>query len=194
MPPIVLWDVMGTLVHDPFFVEMPRFFGMTFDAMLDAKHPRAWVEFELGMRSEEEFLGDFFADGRDFDQHAFVSTVRSSYRWLPGLPELLEDLREAGCTMHAFSNYPVWYRLIEERLGVSRFLDWTFVSCITRLRKPDPAAYANVLRQLQVPAKRCVFVDDRVANCEAARRAGMRSVVCEGAESLCASLRLAGAL
>lgn len=194
MRPIVLWDVMGTLVHDPFFVEMPHFFGMTFEAMLDAKHPSAWVEFELGMRSEEEFLEDFFADGRDFDRRAFVSTVRSSYRWLPGLEELLGDLRGAGCTMHAFSNYPVWYRLIEERLSVSRFLDWTFVSCITGFRKPDPAAYTNVLGQLQVPAERCIFVDDRVGNCDAAGRAGMRTVVSEGFESLCASLRRAGAL
>ena len=54
---------MGTLVHDPFFVEMPKFFGMTFDAMLEAKHPSAWVEFELGECSEEAFLESFFADG-----------------------------------------------------------------------------------------------------------------------------------
>ena len=25
---VILWDVMGTLVHDPFFVEIPQFFGM----------------------------------------------------------------------------------------------------------------------------------------------------------------------
>ncbi len=43
----------------------PDFFGMTFDAMLQAKHPRAWVEFELGQRSEEDFLASFFDDGRD---------------------------------------------------------------------------------------------------------------------------------
>ena len=152
MRSIVLWDVMGTLVHDPFFVEMPEFFGMTFDAMLEAKHPSAWVEFELGERSERSFLDNFFADGRDFDRRGFVSTIRSSYRWLPGLEELLAELRATESAMHAFSNYPVWYQLIEERLRPSRFLDWTFVSCITGRRKPDPAAYAHVLNQLGVPA------------------------------------------
>jgi HAD superfamily hydrolase (TIGR01509 family) len=194
MRSIVLWDVMGTLVHDPFFIEMPDFFGMTFDAMLEAKHPSAWVEFELGERSEESFLDSFFADGRDFDRPGFVSTIRSSYRWLPGLEELLAELRAAESAMHAFSNYPVWYQLIEERLRPSRFLDWTFVSCITGLRKPDAAAYAHVLSQLGVPAEQCLFVDDRSSNCEAARQAGIRSVLFEGVGPLRESLRDAGVL
>jgi len=185
---------MGTLVHDPFFVEMPEFFGMTFEAMLDATHPSAWVEFELGRRSEEDFLESFFADGRDFDRRGFVSTIRSSYRWLPGLEELLAELRDAGFIMHAFSNYPVWYRLIEERLSPSRFLDWRFVSCITGLRKPDSAAYEHALNELGVPAEQCVFIDDRVGNCEAAQQGGIRSVLFEGAGPLRASLRDAGVL
>jgi FMN phosphatase YigB (HAD superfamily) len=96
--------------------------------------------------------------------------------------------------MHAFSNYPVWYQLIEERLSLSRFLDWTFVSCITGLRKPDPAAYADVSSKLGVPPEQCVFVDDRASNCEAARRSGIRSVVFEGVDSLRASLRDAGVM
>jgi len=194
MRSIVLWDVMGTLVHDPFFAEMPEFFGMTFEAMLEAKHPSAWVEFELGECSEEDFLESFFADGRDFDRRGFVSAIRSSYRWVPGLEELLDELRGSGCAMHAFSNYPVWYQLIEERLSLSRFLDWRFVSCITGLRKPDPAAYAHVLSELGAPAERCVFVDDRVRNCEAARQSGIRSILFEGVAPLRASLRDAGVL
>jgi HAD superfamily hydrolase (TIGR01509 family) len=194
MRSIVLWDVMGTLVHDPFFVEMPKFFGMTFDAMLEAKHPSAWVEFELGECSEEAFLESFFADGRDFDRLGFVSAIRSAYRWLPGLEDLLAELCDAGCAMHAFSNYPVWYQLIEQRLKLSRFLDWTFVSCVTGKRKPDPAAYAHVLNELGVSAEQCVFVDDRVANCEAARQCGIRSALFEGVGPLRASLREAGVL
>jgi len=192
MEEILLWDVMGTLVHDPFYVEMPKFFGMRFEDLLEAKHPSAWVEFELGMRSERDFLQSFFADGRNFDQRAFVNAVRSAYRWLPGIEALLVELSDAGCSMHAFSNYPIWYELIEERLGLSRFLDWKFVSCNTGLRKPDPEAYAGVLRELGVTAEQCVFIDDRAGNCEAARKIGIRSVVFEGIDGLREALRNAG--
>ncbi|MDH4283327.1 MAG: HAD family phosphatase [Myxococcales bacterium] len=186
---ILLWDVMGTLVHDPFFAEMPDFFEMSFEELLEKKHPHAWVEFELGERSQEDFLESFFADGRDFDRPGFIDAVQSSYRWLPGLEELLAELRSRGHLMHAFSNYPVWYQLIEERLRLSRFLDWTFVSCKTGVRKPDPAAYAHVLRELGVAAEKCLFIDDRARNCEVARQGGIRSVQFEGVDSLRASLR-----
>lgn len=189
---IVLWDVMGTLVHDPFFTEMPRFFGMTFESLLESKHPHAWVEFERGERTEEEFLEGFFADGRDFDRREFVRAIHSSYRWIPGMEEVLCELRDAGCNMYAFSNYPVWYRLIEDRLGLSRFLDWAFVSCSTGLRKPDPAAYEHVLQRLGANPGQCIFIDDRKTNCQTAREMGIRSIVFEGAEPLRASLARVG--
>lgn len=186
---VVLWDVMDTLVHDPFFVEMPKFFGMSFDELVAAKHPSAWLEFERGDLSETDFLDRFFADGRKFDQEGFVRAVRSWYQWLPGVETILAELAESGCDMHAFSNYPVWYRLIEERLGLSRFLGWTFVSCLTGLRKPDSSAYAQALSTLGLPAEHCLFIDDRHGNCEAAREHGIQALHFEGAEPLRRSLR-----
>lgn len=194
MSPIVLWDVMGTLVHDPFFIEMPSFFDMTFDAMLAAKDPHSWVEFELDERSEEDFLECFFADRRSFDHVRFIDAVRSSYRWLPGMNELLDDLRRHGCAMHAFSNYPRWYRFIEEELSLSRFVAWSFVSCRTGIRKPDPAAYARVIDELGAPAQTLLFIDDREKNCEAARQSGMQAVRFEHAVQIRRSLEGLGLL
>ena len=192
MAPIILWDVMGTLVHDPFYEEMPEFFGLSFQELLTRLQPGPWVEFELARRTEREFLDDFFLDRSDFDHQGFVRTVRDAYRWLPGMEELLGELREAGRTMHAFSNYPVWYQMIEERLELSRFAKWSFVSCLIGHRKPDPAVYTYVLRELGVPAERCIFVDDREINCEAAREAGIAAIRFEGVEPLRSSLREAG--
>ena len=194
MTRILLWDVMGTLVHDPFFVEMPDFFGLSFDDLLRAKHPTAWIEFELGRRSESSFLDDFFDDRRAYDQAAFVRAVRGSYRWLPGMEELLAELRQAGHAMHAFSNYPIWYRMIEERLGLSRYLQWTFVSCLIGFRKPDPAAYSHVVQALGAPAEACVFVDDRLSNIRGAQEAGLEGVLFEGVDALRQALAHAGVL
>jgi HAD superfamily hydrolase (TIGR01509 family) len=56
------------------------------------------------------------------------------------------------------------------------------------VRKPDPAAYARVLRDLAVSPQRCLFVDDRESNCEAARQSGMRAIRFENVEALRASL------
>lgn len=43
-PPVLLLDIMDTVVYDPFFQDMPRFFGITFKELLAAKHPTAWVQ------------------------------------------------------------------------------------------------------------------------------------------------------
>lgn len=191
---ILLFDVMGTLVHDPFYEEMPSFFDVSFPDLLQLLQPGPWVEFELGRRTESEFLDEFFRDRRAFDKDAFVETVRHAYRWLPGMEALLSELRDGGRTMHAFSNYPIWYRMIEERLHVARFAPWTFVSCLMGFRKPDPAAYAHVVEELGTVPEHCLFVDDRGVNCDAAREAGLRAVEFEGAENLRAALREHGVI
>ena len=194
MSRVVLWDVMGTLVHDPFYEEMPEFFGVSFRELLSLLQPGPWVEFELGHRSETEFLRDFFADRRDFDHVGFVRAVRDGYRWLPGMEELLVELRADGRAMHAFSNYPEWYQMIEERLAVSRFMKWSFVSCLIGARKPDPAVYARVLGELGIAPERCVFIDDRENNCEAAREAGIQAIHFRGVAPLRESLSEVGVL
>ena len=59
----LLFDVMSTLVYDPFMVDLPAFLGMSFDELLASKHPTAWMEFERGEIDEATYLDKFFADG-----------------------------------------------------------------------------------------------------------------------------------
>jgi len=181
---VLLLDVMDTLVREPWFEDAPAFFGMSLEELHAAKHPTAWVAFEEGRLDEAAFLDGFFRDGRAFDHAAFLAHLRAGYRWLPGVEALLGELRDAGVPMHALSNYPEWYRAIEEDLRLSRFLAWTFVSCRTGLRKPDPRAYAHAVERLGVPAGACLFVDDREENVVAARESGMDAVRFTGAPAL----------
>jgi len=61
------------------------------------------------------------------------SMVKGSWRrcgWL------LHELYAGGVPLHALSNYPRWYQLIEDRLELSRYLRWSFVSCLIGMRKP----------------------------------------------------------
>jgi HAD superfamily hydrolase (TIGR01509 family) len=174
--PVLLFDVMDTLVVEPFHRVMPGFFGLTSEELIAAKHPTAWVEFEAGEIGEEEFLARFFRDGRAFDHAAFRRTVRDSYGWLPGMEGLLAELKGRGYPIHALSNYPPWFRMIEERLALSRYLEWSFVSCLTGVRKPDPRAFTGAVAALGVAAEECLFVDDRERNCGAARALGLQAV------------------
>lgn len=194
MRPVLLFDVLDTLVHEPFYREVPDFFGMTLEELVAAKHPTAWAEFEVRAIDERTLFARFFRDGRDFDHEGLKRAMARAYRWLPGMEELLRELCERGFEIHALSNYPDWYRLIEERLALSRYLEWSFVSCRTGLRKPDPRAFTGAAAALGVPAAACLFVDDREANCAAARSVGMGAIRFRGAGELRSELLARGLL
>ena len=182
--PTLLFDVMGTLVYDPFEVEVPRALGMTFSEVLAAKHPTAWVEFEHGDLTEAEFLPQFFADGRWYDHAALLASFADHYRLLDGIEPLLVDLAREGLRPQLLSNYPTWWRKVEAATGLARWCDWRFVSCATRLRKPDPEAFLRATRELDVTPSACLFVDDVAKNVASAARLGMRTHLFRGAAGL----------
>jgi HAD superfamily hydrolase (TIGR01509 family) len=171
---------MDTLVRDPFREVMPAFFGMTLAEMMHAKHPNAWRRFEQGELTEAEFLPQFFADGRGYDHEGFRQAIRRAYAWLDGMEELLALLAAEGRSMHVLSNYPVWHTWIEERLGLSRYLAWSFVSCNLGIRKPDPEIFRRAARDLGLSPAECLLVDDREVNCEGARSVGMQALRYDG--------------
>ena len=191
---IVLLDVMGTIVTEPFWEDIPAFFGMTMKELLALKHPNSWVEFEHGRLEEEEYFASFFADGRPVDGPAFKQMMFDSYDFIAGMQDVLTELHASPHPVHALSNYPVWYQLIEQKLELSRYLEWSFVSCITGARKPAPDAYLVAPEQLKVSASECLFVDDRQINVDAAREVGMKAERFVSAEQLRADLVRHGVL
>jgi HAD superfamily hydrolase (TIGR01509 family) len=184
----LLFDVMATLVHEPFYEAVPAALGTTLDELLPQLRRGAWVEFEHGACDEATFLSRFYADGRCFDHAALKAGMVAAYAWLDGVEQILADLRAAGHAMHLLSNYPEWYQLIEDKLQLSRYADWTFVSCKTGVRKPDPEAYLGAARTLDATPETLLFIDDREVNCQAARDVGMDAILFEDAASLRAQL------
>ncbi|WMV31649.1 hypothetical protein MTR67_025034 [Solanum verrucosum] len=190
--PILLFDVMDTIVRDPFYHDVPAFFRMSMKELLESKHPTSWIEFEKGLISEEELTRKFFKDGRSFDMEGLKNCMRRGYSYLEGVEGLLNSLKENGYEIHAFTNYPIWYQMIEDELKLSNYLSWTFCSCIFGKRKPDPEFYLEVVKHLNVKASNCIFVDDRMGNVEAAIELGLKGLQFKNADLLRKDLSLLG--
>ncbi|KAL8099298.1 hypothetical protein AgCh_031822 [Apium graveolens] len=171
--PILLFDVMDTIVRDPFYHDVPSFFRMSFNELIHTKHPTAWIEFEKGLIDEMELARKFFKDGRPFDLQGLKDCMQRGYHYLDGIEELLGCLKQNGYEMHAATNYPIWFQLIEDKLKLSTYLSWTFCSCSTGKRKPDADFYLQILRHLAVNGESCIFIDDRIQNVNAAIKAGL---------------------
>ncbi|MDY7095861.1 MAG: HAD-IA family hydrolase [Acidobacteriota bacterium] len=189
IPQVLLLDVMGTLVHDPSYREGLDFLGLSLEEFLAAADREAWGAFERGEIDEEAYFRRMFMDRRPVDGDGLRQALVDGYRWLDGMEELVMELSAAGVKMHALSNYPRWYRRIEDKLRLSRYLRWSFVSCETGRRKPSPEVYLDAAATLGVATSDCLFVDDREKNCAGARGTGMRVWRFEGVEGLREELR-----
>lgn len=136
--------------------------------MLAAKHPTAWLQFERGALDEAAFFATFFADGRPVDGPGLRVAMTAAYTFVPGMESLLGRLHAAGYEMHAFSNYPDWWQMVEQRLTLSRFMTWTAVSCMPAMRgarKPEPEAFAAAAEAAGGAAAELVLIVRSPADC-----------------------------
>jgi FMN hydrolase / 5-amino-6-(5-phospho-D-ribitylamino)uracil phosphatase len=173
----VCFDVMDTVLRDPYPDALRAATGLDLDQLRELKDPDVWPQFELGAIDEDEFARRFFrdpADGRTFDLLAFTQARLQGYAWVPGMADLLDAL--AGTVeRHAATNYPVWVEDLPGRLRFAERFEGVWASCHLGARKPDATFYDALLERVGHPPARCLFVDDRADNCRAAEAAGMRA-------------------
>ena len=183
MTTVILWDLMDTLIRDPFFTHVADHFGTDLRTLATQLRPGTWPKFELNEIDEATLYEEFFLDGHTFDGPALKQCMVDNCAWLDGMPELLQALLLRDVPMHVLSNYPHWYEQYDQRLEVSSLVPLTFVSCETGHRKPSPDAFLGACRTLGVAAESCLLVDDREANVEAARAVGMDGLRFSGSVS-----------
>ena len=172
MTSVYLFDVMSTLVYDPFYLELPKAFGTDLATLLSGRDRMARVDFECGQISEKEFIARFWQNEADGER--MKACFRTHYHWLEGIPDLLRTLRDKGHTIATASNYPVWYEILDAKLGLSALVDYHGVSYRFGCRKPKSEFYTQLMEQLKVEAHQCTFVDDRLENVRAAEALGMK--------------------
>ena len=172
--PVLLLDVMDTLVWDPAFTVLPALFGTDLQGHYAEKDKEAFHMFERGELDEDGFRRRYFLDGRDWDMAAVKRALLDHYRWMEGMRDLVRDLVHRGFQLHAMSNYSSWYAMVEQACGLSEAgVAPTFLSYRMGVRKPDPRIYLEAARHLGVQPGACLFVDDRRKNVRGARAVGM---------------------
>jgi HAD superfamily hydrolase (TIGR01509 family) len=168
---VVAFDVMDTLLTDPFRAALEAATGLTLAELMARRDPGVYPAFERGELSEEAYWEHHAALGVEVDPVAFHTARRAGTRWLPGMAALLADL-EGRVRRVGASNYPVW---IEELIAgpLAGHLDEVIASHHLGARKPDHLFYERLLDRLGHPAAEVAFIDDREVNVVAAREVGL---------------------
>ena|SRR5437588_8751973 len=139
-------------------------------------------ELEKGRMSEAAFLKSLGQEltaelGRKVELHSFGERYFEHLHPNQQLIDYMRALRDRGyklaiCT----NNVREWEPLWRAKLPVDEIFGVVVDSAFVGARKPEPRIYEITLERLAVPAEAALLIDDIEANCEAARRLGLRSV------------------
>lgn len=185
----VIWDLDGVLIdsaeeHRKSWHRLAQTEGLpltdeqfyaTFGMRNSAIIPRLWGSMspervqELADRKEEYF--------REF--------VRNAATPLPGAIELLSALRDAGYRQALASSTPIKnIELVNEVLGLDRYLSVLVSGESVTRGKPAPDVFLKAAAELGVEPARCLVIEDAVAGVEAAHAGGMRCIAVAGDRDL----------
>lgn len=99
---------------------------------------------------------------------------------VPGMAELVGELKEKGCGIYLLSNASVALPTYFRQIPGGEYFDGLMVSAEEKCVKPDPRIFRRLLDRFGLTAERCFFVDDSPANVEAALCAGFQGCVFHG--------------
>ena len=102
---------------------------------------------------------------------------------IPGMPELLADLKSSGVGVWGLTNWghDTWPIMRRRMGGVLDMLDGIVVSGLEGVKKPEAAIFDLAVERFGLDRSRTVFVDDSPYNVEGAEQAGLRAVLFESA-------------
>jgi glucose-1-phosphatase len=156
---------------------------------------RLAVEYETGLVSSEDFfsrlctLADITITRDDF-LHAYTdifSPIQETHA-------LIRELKPAY-KLGLLSNTNEWHYLHSIRpVEVFPLFDAVTLSYEVKAMKPAPAIYADMLRKLDLPAERCIYIDDLHENVVAAAGLGLHALHFTGSGRLRAELQSLGIL
>lgn len=187
----VAFDLMDTLVRDPFREALVAATGRELGELFALRDATVYPAFERGEIDEAAYWASYPRAGIEVDPDRFHAVRRDGTTWLPGMAELVADVRAVGCRVVVASNYPHW--LAEHAAGMlADLVDEVVGSYQLGARKPDPAFYTRLLDRLGAAAHRVAFVDDRPSNLDGAAEVGLHPVEAGAAASVRARLQELG--
>lgn len=191
---VLLFDMMETLIDEPYFRAMERLAPEPERRRLffQCREREAFLDFELGRISEQEYFRRFYRTEVAAADLALLPTAQRlkkemfrNLRYRRGVPTLLAELRNTpGVRSGIASNYGPWYREILRRLPALDQVDYLFYSCELGHRKPEQRYYVEIedslKRSLSVEQLPIFFADDREENLKPAANLGWKTALVSG--------------
>jgi epoxide hydrolase-like predicted phosphatase len=186
----IIFDLGGVLITDVPLEKIARELSERFSVPADKLHSYLyptphWTRLTSGQISEDEYWDSFLKLAKiDIDKAELKKRVRLELRPLDEnakvLPLLKNRYRLAALSNHAKE----WAQFMQSEFDFFGNFDQIVFSCDIGLRKPDPEIYQRTVTRLGSQPDRCLFVDDKMRNTDAAKALGMRVLTLDRSAAL----------
>lgn len=100
-----------------------------------------------------------------------------------GLIEFLEAINSRGGEVWCLSNdLSEWAKKLRDRFKLEKYIRGFVISGDVGVRKPDPAIFQHLIRQLDANPGDAVFVDDNPKNLDSATKLGLKTILFNASE------------
>ena len=131
-----------------------------------------WQQLDAGLVSRfngnSSMLKKAKAAGREFEVQGVLDDWLHILRPRRRMQELVQRLKNHGYSVYYLSNIPQDVLELFQTRGVLDNFDGGVASCEVHINKPDPRIYQALLDKYSLRASECVFIDDNLANVQAA--------------------------
>ena len=171
----IIFDLGGVMVDfDPKTYLVDRFCNAEVEEQVSQLtfESEEWKLLDAGLITRSEanlrMLARAKEYGRAFEVQGVLDDWMHILRPRRRMQELVRRLKNHGYSVYYLSNIPEdVLALLKERGVLDRF-DGGVASCEVHVNKPDPRIYQALLDQYGLKASECVFIDDNLANVQAA--------------------------
>lgn len=144
-----------------------------------------WCEVDRGVWDMERVIQEFISldPGIEKELHQAFDDLTDMVTKREYAIPWIQELKAAGYGVYYLSNFSSKAQTdCKDALGFLEYTDGGILSYQDRIIKPDPEIYRLLLSRYSLKAEECVFIDDTMANVEAARALGFHGICFESRE------------
>jgi len=178
----IIFDMDGVLadtgpIHFESWVNLGRKLGIEFT--------KEFFEQTFGQQSptitrklvSPEVDEDLIEEWANIKEKNYRELVRDKLKPLPGVIEILTDLKSKGFKLAIGSSGPPEnVDLLLTHLKIKDYFDDIITAVEVKKGKPEPDVFLIAAQNLKINPKNCIVVEDAPVGLEAAKRAGMISI------------------
>ncbi|MGN0482544.1 MAG: HAD family hydrolase [Lachnospiraceae bacterium] len=145
-----------------------------------------WLKLDIGLISEEEGLEGMKSHLDTLEKQKLAEKYFENWhiynmKKIPGMAELVQDLKAAGKQVYVLSNASIRLcRIYKETIPAWEYFDGMLFSAEVGYIKPQKEIYLNAFERFGISANESFFVDDLAENIEGGKKLGMDGYVFDG--------------